>query len=351
MKLLKGQLRILVFSDPKIDVYRSFVKALSLFASVKEVNWHYRPILGVRHVWLKIPYRMMEGFYWILRLFKESHHFRADIIVAQYAHFGGLIGAVAAKLMRKKFVVRVVGSDLKIQSRSLAGSTIVHLIFKIASGVICVSKDLEDIALSFRATNTIVIPAPLDLSGFHERNLSKENRQVITVARLIPIKGISYLIKAMTSVKDAKLLIIGDGSERRMLERLALKLGLGNNVSFIGWIDHGYLFWEYLQQSTVFVLPSLSEGCPRAIIEAMACGLPVVATKVGGVSEVIVDGVNGFFVPPRDEKALAEAIEKALSDTNFQKEASVKNREMAKKHLFPIIGQRTYEFLKEIAFT
>lgn len=347
---MKVQLRILVFSDPKIDVYRSFAKALSLFASVKEVSWHYRPMPDARPSWLKIPYRLLEGSYWVLRLIKESHIFQADIILTQYAHFDGLIGAVAAKILGKKLVVQAVGSDLKIHSRSLVGSTIVRLMFRIASGVICVSKDLENIAQGFGAKNTIVIPTPLDLSGFRERNLPRESKQVITVARLIPIKGMSYLIKAMTFIKEAALVIIGDGSERRTLERLTLELGLGNNVSFLGWIDHGYPFWEYLQRSTVFVLPSLSEGCPRVLIEAMACGLPIVATRVGGVNEVIVDGVNGFLVPPRDEKALAEAIQKALNDTNFQRKASTENREGAKKLLFPIVGQRTYEYLKEIAF-
>ncbi len=99
----------------------------------------------------------------------------------------------------------------------------------------------------------------------------------------------------------------------------------------------------------VFVLPSLSEGTPRAVIEAMSCGLPIVATKVGGIPEIITDGVNGFLVPIRNEKALAEAIEKALCDTDFQRKASAKNREVAKRFLVPTAARNTHNYFREIS--
>jgi glycosyltransferase involved in cell wall biosynthesis len=349
---LKDKLRIIVFSDPNVDAYHSVTKSLSSFGKVKKVDWHYRTIPDeLPYKLLKISYRVIESIYWVLRLFRECCEFQAHIILVQYAHFGGLICALVSKILRRKFVVQAVGSDLRIQSRSGLGSTILRLIFKTASGTICVSEDLENIAHDFGARNTVVIPAPLDLSGFYDSDYPRETNQLITVTRLIPIKGIAHLITALRLVNNVKLLIIGDGPERENLERLVQELGLNDDVVFLGWIDHNNLFWEYLQRSTIFVLPSLSEGCPRVLIEAMACGLPIVATRVGGIPEIIDNDVNGILVPPSDENALAEAIKKILEDTDFQKRASIKNTEISQKFDLFSVGQRTYDYLKTLNFT
>ncbi len=344
---MRKQLHVLVFTNPSNS---SIIDALSSFASVKQVSWYYKPVPDTtRYICLKIAYRAVEGFYWVLRVFKEIRQFRADVVVSQYVYFDGLIGAVAATLSKRPLVVRAIGSDLKIAAKWRIGSVIAKLIFRVASGAICVSRDLEAIAQRFGARNTTVVPSPLDLRGFLELNLGKEKDEIVTVAHLLPVKGISYLIRAMTHLKKGRLVILGDGSERRRLELLSTSLGLGGRVSFQGWLDHCSKFWRHLQQATVFVLPSLSEGIPRAVIEAMACGLPVVATDVGGVPEVVSDGVNGLLVPPRDEEALAKAIEYIFSDIDFQRKASAENRKAAMEYLPSIVGQRIYDYLWKIS--
>jgi len=315
--------RVLVFSDPNVS---SIVEALSPFASVKKVNWKYRHIPdGARYIFLKIPYRTIEGFYWVIRVIREIFLFRADVIVAQYAYFCGLIGAIAAGLSGKIFVIRAVGSDLRVHSQSLMGRIAVLLTLRIASGVICVSKDLENRAQRLGAESTVVIPSPLMLPHYDMTNVHKKEREIVSVARLLPIKGISYLIRAMAHVEDGSLVIIGDGPERRKLELLSRHLGLSDRVFFTGWISDRSRILDHLKQATVFVLPSLSEGLPRVLVEAMACGLPVVATDVGGVPEAVVDGVNGLLVPARDEKALAKAIAYVFDDIDFQRSASAEN--------------------------
>ena len=345
------QLRVLIFNDPDVDRQGLIAKALLPFVCIKQVEWQYKPIPAhARYVFLKIPYRVMEGVYWVLRVFEEIHRFQADVLLVQYAYFCGLIGSLAARLSGKTLVIRAVGSDLRIYSQSPIGMLIVRLALKMASGAICVSKDLEKIAHRLGARNTVVIRPPLDHLNFDKMDFEKEDREIISVARLVPIKGMSYLIRAMTHMEDSTLVIVGDGPERRELELMACDLKLEDRIRFAGWVNDRSRLYGCLNHATIFVMPSLSEGLPRALIEAMACGLPVVATNVGGVPEIVVDGVNGFLVPPRDEKALAEAIEKALSDTDFQRTASAENREVAKKFLLPTIGQRTYEYLKEIAF-
>ena len=339
------KMRALVFSDPNVS---SIVEALSQFACVKKVNWYYRPISdSARYVCIKIPYRAIEGFYWVIRLIREVYLFRADVILAQYAYFSGLIGAIAARLSGKIFVIRTVGSDLRVDSQSLMGRISVFLTLRIASGAICVSRDLENIAKRLGARSTVVIPSPLMLPH-HTQNVRRNNKQIVSIARLVPIKGISYLMRAMARVKDGSLVIIGDGPERNELELLSRSLELGDRVFFAGWVSDRSKILDHLKQAAVFVLPSLSEGRPRVLIEAMACGLPVVATNVGGVSEIVVEGVNGLLVPPRDEMALAKAIEYVFNDVDFQRRASAENVKAATEYLPSIIGQRVYNFLEKI---
>jgi glycosyltransferase involved in cell wall biosynthesis len=340
------KMRVLVFSDPDVS---SIVEALSPFANVKKVNWHYRHISDrARYTCLKIPYRAIEGLYWVIRLIREIYLFRADVVLAQYAYFSGLIGAVAAELSGKVFVIRAVGSDLRVHSQSFMGRIMVLLTLKISSGVICVSKDLEKRAQRLGAKSTVVIPSPLMLPRFDETSVQKKRRKIISVARLVPIKGMSYLLRAMTYVKDGSLVIIGDGPERRKLELLSRRMELSDRVFFAGWISDRSRILDHLRQAAVFVLPSLSEGLPRVLIEAMACGLPVVATNVGGVPEVVVDGVNGLLVPPRDEKALAEAIEHVFNDNDFQRRASEENMNATTEYLPSIIGQRIFNYLEKV---
>jgi glycosyltransferase involved in cell wall biosynthesis len=228
------------------------------------------------------------------------------------------------------------------------GRITILLTMRIASGVICVSKDLENMAQRLGAKSTVMIPSPLMLPGYDKTNVRKKDREIVSIARLMPIKGMSYLIKAMAHVKDGSLVIIGDGPERRKMELLSKHLELSDRVFFTGWIGDRSTILDYLKEATVFVLPSLSEGRPRVLIEAMACGLPVVATDVGGVPEVVIHGVNGLLVPPRDEKALAEAIEHIFNEVDFRRRASAENVKVATEYHSSIIGQRIYDYLEKI---
>lgn len=127
-------------------------------------------------------------------------------------------------------------------------------------------------------------------------------------------KGVEYLLKATKELKEKKedfaLKIIGDGSERRSLEKSSQDLSIENLVHFIGHKENA---WKYMQDLNVLVLPSLWEGLPNVIMEAMAVGVPVVATNVGGVPELIKNGETGFLVEPKNPKTLAEKIEHVLN--------------------------------------
>ena len=134
---------------------------------------------------------------------------------------------------------------------------------------------------------------------------------VLTVARLDPQKGLHHLVAAAALVPEARVMIVGDGPERGALETLIAQLGLGDRVHLLGFRTD---IPELLAGCDLFVLPSLFEGLPLSILEAMAAGKAVVATAIGGNDEAVVDGVTGLLVPPADPQALADALRTLLRE-------------------------------------
>jgi len=136
-----------------------------------------------------------------------------------------------------------------------------------------------------------------------------------TVGRLVPVKGHAWIIRAVPHVvaefPNARFVFVGDGPLLGELRRLGEELGVGRHLIFLGSRRD---VPECLSTFDLFCLPSLNEGMGRALIEAMAVGCPVVATRVGGIPDIVVDGTTGLLVLPRDDRALAEAILTLLRD-------------------------------------
>ncbi len=156
--------------------------------------------------------------------------------------------------------------------------------------------------------NSLIEPLPVLPSV--KKKLSPGFR-IIFVGRLVLNKGLDDLITAFKIVHaqypSAECMIVGQGSYRKPIEQKVSDLGLSTAVHFTGELDRIGVATA-LQQADVFCLPSLSEGRPCSIIEAMSVGLPVVATKVGGIPELVKDGVTGMLVPVQDASALASAL-------------------------------------------
>ena len=138
---------------------------------------------------------------------------------------------------------------------------------------------------------------------------------VAILAVLEERKGHRFLLDAARVLKERgrriKYVFAGDGSQKAQLQRMVQRLGLREEVSFVGFVKD---VPKFLSSIDVLVLPSLYEGLGVAALEAMAAGKPVVATRVGGLAESIIDGETGFLVPSRDATALAEAIQKLVAD-------------------------------------
>ena len=176
-----------------------------------------------------------------------------------------------------------------------------------------------------------VIPNAVDETIFHpsvdgsrvaaEYGL-ENSRNLLFVGRLVPYKGIEYLLSALkilhNEFADIHLLIVGDGELKEKLTHQADKLGITRQVNFVGHIPNSRLPAFYVN-SELAVLPSISrlEAFGITLIEAMACGKPVVASSIPGVKEVVHEGATGFLVPPKDPTALARAISRIIRKKNL----------------------------------
>ncbi len=152
--------------------------------------------------------------------------------------------------------------------------------------------------------------------------------------RLVRKRGLRYLVEAFPVVRrrfpDVKLVIAGEGPEKVNLMKLACDLGISEHVNFIGLVRHEKIP-GLIEAADVVVIPSLIEGHSTSLLEAMAAGKPIVATKVGGITEVIVDGENGLIVEPKSSVQLSRAIIEILGDRNLAKRLGSKAIETAKE--------------------
>lgn len=178
------------------------------------------------------------------------------------------------------------------------------------------------VAYHFPTAGSRVVPSILDLERFHPADSAPRPPQtsqiILFFGRLVYPKGVDVLLRAWGRVRQeasvrlrARLIIAGEGPLRAEYEQLAQSLGVMDSVEFVG-LQRDIVPW--LHRSDVVVLPSRWEGMPNAVLEAMACGLPCVATRVSGSEDLIQDGVNGLLVEPDDDEALASALLSLLRD-------------------------------------
>jgi glycosyltransferase involved in cell wall biosynthesis len=152
--------------------------------------------------------------------------------------------------------------------------------------------------------------APRDRSACRAALGIRAARLALFVGNLVPVKAVDVLLAAWGMLRDpdAALRIVGDGAERGRLEAMAARLP---GVSFLGALGQPEVA-RWMAAADVLVLPSRSEGMPNVVVEALASGVPVVASGVGGIGELVADGANGKLVPPGDPAALAGALSSAL---------------------------------------
>ena len=215
---------------------------------------------------------------------------------------------------------------------------------------ITISRAVADDLLAWRLTNTdrvTVIHNGVDTDSFVPAATPRgEIRRIGAAGRIISPKGYEFLLEAISRISkrhpSVRLVIAGEGPDRRRLEALAGELDVVENVDFLGAVADMAGFYQGID---LFVLPSLREGFGIALVEAMSCGLPVIASRVGGITEIVEDGVNGLLVPAADAAVLAEAISRCLDAPEYVRRLGMAARNTAQDR-FSIRGMvRRYELV------
>jgi glycosyltransferase involved in cell wall biosynthesis len=243
---------------------------------------------------------------------------------------------MASVLTRSKFIPVItgeVGYSLKdiprpfrriFKSLSKAIFQRSHIILSINSSI---KKELGDdyqispekvLVYKYKISSMFNPQVPKDLKTM----LNPNGPIILTISRVSPEKGLHFLIDALKIVSEefpnVKVVVKGSSNKKyeMFLKELVKKYGLQPNIAFLGFSPYAEIS-RYIACADLFVLPSISEGTPVSVLEAMATGIPVVSTRVGGIPELIKDDYNGLLVQPGDTKALAEAIIRILSDKSL----------------------------------
>jgi len=235
----------------------------------------------------------------------DAHYFYPDGVAA--VHFGHHLG--------KPVVITARGTDVNLSPRYRAPKRQILRAAQHAAAIVTVSQALKEslVALGVTQEKITVLRNGVDLNHFRpmEQMLLRSKHGLtgmvwLSVGHLVELKGLHIVIAALAQVPDVTLLIAGDGPEEVALRQQTHRLGIGERVRFLGAVKHADLC-EYYNTSDVLVLASSREGMPNVVLEAMACGTPVIATGVGGTRELVTSPEAGELMRERTPAALVEA--------------------------------------------
>jgi len=291
--------------------------------------------------WHAFPLVASFSLLTVVHLYAEISRNGFDIVYASWLVPGGFIGGIVSRLTGIPMVVHLHGSDVFVAERYKILRPVVHFVLNTACHVIACSTDLATRVARFGLSSEriTVIPygvnveqymlADQALNPFKPLFADKSWNVVMGMGRLVSKKGFAYLLRAAPIVlnrfPNTLFVIAGEGDLRPQLEALAKAENIQKHVLFVGHIPW-YQTPAYLKMVDVFVVPSVKDeagnvdGLPCVLLEAMAAGCAVVASRIAGIPDVICDGENGLLVPPKDEIALAEAICSLLSNEKLRRQ-------------------------------
>lgn len=265
------------------------------------------------------------------RLRKVFRGFRPDVVNAHYVSSYGIVAALSGI---QPLVTSVWGYDIyDWPKRSVVHSTTVRWALNSAVSVLSTSEAMAKVTSRYTTTPIRVTPFGVDTESFSDAGLNSRatgtgRKFVIGTVKALETKyGIEFLIRAAAHLgqayarTDFEVRIFGEGSLRNELETLARELGVSEQIRFLGLIPNASVP-DAFREMDVAVFPSIhdSESFGVAAIEAQACGIPVIASRVGGLPEVVLEGITGIIIPPRDPEELAEAIVKLWDSDSLRLE-------------------------------
>jgi len=272
-------------------------------------------------------YRAVRPF--VERLHRERGF---DLIDAHYFYPDGVAAAMLGQRLDVPTVITARGSDVNLIAQYRLPRRLIRWAARQAAAVVTVSQALKDklVALGVEHERIHVLRNGVDLELFHPNDqerlraeLDLRRPTLLSVGNLLAFKGHGLVIEALSLLPQCELVIAGEGPDRAAFEALARQRGVSERVRFVGSLDQQDLR-RYYCAADALVLASSREGWPNVLLEAMACGTPVIATAVGGVPEIVTSTEAGVVVEERSAPALARAV----------RELSVRPRERAATRRF-----------------
>jgi len=305
---------------------------------------------------------LIAGIFSIFTFF-ECLKEKPDILHGHWAFPGGYIAYLMSKIFRKPFVVTIHGGEINMLKKFKFLRKIIINGLNQSSKIIANSTFTKNemIKLGADPKKIIIIKMPpnfVELEKNYEniktfRKKFTESKIILFVGRLVELKGVEYLIRSLNEIKnlDVHLIIAGNGPLKNNLEKLTSSLGLENKITFFGRADKRELGLLH-SISDVFVCPSIidskgaTEGLGLVIPEAMKSGLPVIASAVGGIIDTIKNEINGILVEEKNPKAIANAIERIISDEELKKKIIENSKETVNEFSPNAIGKKYCELYK-----
>jgi N-acetyl-alpha-D-glucosaminyl L-malate synthase BshA len=302
---------------------------------------------------LQLPFLCLSELFMTIKIIKNE---KIDLIHSHWIP-NGFIGAICKKILRKPLIITVHGTDLIFLNNRflrLLGT------FALDNCDLCTvnSTATRNAVLEIKNVKKLeIIPMGVDLDAFNpqvgsyiNKTFNADDLMILTVGRISEEKGIRYLIEAMPVIlkemPTVKLMIVGDGPDRDKLEQMVKRLNLAN-ITFAGMVSNKNLS-NFYKSADVFILPSIREGLGVVLLEAMACGTPVIGSNTGGVTDIIENGKNGLLIEPGDSKDIAEKIIKLLSNRELAQKLSEEGMKTVKyKFSWHIIVKK---FLREFQY-
>ena len=295
---------------------------------------------------------ILSASFWTMGLIPR---FQPDATLAFFGIPSGIVAWLIKKFYGIGYIISLRGGDVPgfrpydFQVYHKLMAPFLRLVWRNASALVANSNGLRNLANSFDPRFEIpTIPNGVDLVTYKITDRDWSTPRLLSVGRIVHQKGLDLAMRALGSLKELEWewYIAGDGPQREALQLLAEELGIAERVKFLGWQSGEQLLMCY-QQANLFLFPSRHEGMPNAMLEAMATGLPVIASCIAGNEELVIDAQTGCLVSPEDTDSLRDALKTLLIDPARRQEMGDASRRHVEKNYSWEATARQYALLLE----